>query len=603
MCHHRGARGRAEQEQADHVEHGVSGLRAEVRSMFRRRTMGDDAKAGLTLGVESVPDGLAQGLLAGVNPVFGLYGYMVGTVAGALATSSAFMAVQATGAMSVLVADVGAVQGDDGTKALFTLSVLTGVVMLVAGALKLGSWLRFVSNAVTVGFINAVGVNIILGQLDDLTGFETDGANRVSRALAHGFQIADTDWPTLMVGLATIALIVLLERTPLGSLGLVVAVFIASALPALFDWDVAQLADIADIPRSLPGPELPSLRLVPQLLIPAGSLAFVGLIQGSAISASIANPDGTFPDSSRDFSGQGVANVASGLFQGMPVGGSMSATSLVRTAGARTRLALFVAGAVMALVILVFGAVVELIAMPSLAGLLIVVGFRTLSPEAAQSVWKTGAAQRTVMVVTFVLTLLIPLQYAVLVGIGISMILFVIGQSNRVEIRRWVIEDEGVREVEPPAEVPPEEVVVLQPYGSLFFASAPVFDEQMPAVTPASTGAVVIIRLRGREDLGSTFMDVLRAYAQQLHEVDSRLVLVSTGERVRDQLEATGLVDVIGEANVYDSGPFIGATIRTAIEEAEASINPDPPPDPHGDDDPDDPDADGPADPAEPNDP
>ena len=130
--------------------------------------LGQDIPAGAVLGVESVPDGLATGLLAGVNPLAGLNGYMVGTVAGALATSSAFMAVQGTGAMAILVADVDAVHdATDPARALFTLSMLTGVVMVAAGLLRLGSVLRFVSNAVMVGFINAVGVNIVLGQLGE----------------------------------------------------------------------------------------------------------------------------------------------------------------------------------------------------------------------------------------------------------------------------------------------------------------------------------------------------------------------------------------------------------------------------------------------------
>ena len=124
-----------------------------------------------------VPDGLAAGLLAGASPLAGLYGYLVGTLAGAVFTSSAFMAVQTTGAMAMLVADMPEVHdAADPARAAFTLSVLTGVVMVGAGLLKLGSVLRFVSNAVMVGFLNAVGVNIVLGQLASLTGYDGAGA-------------------------------------------------------------------------------------------------------------------------------------------------------------------------------------------------------------------------------------------------------------------------------------------------------------------------------------------------------------------------------------------------------------------------------------------
>src|SRR5271157_1912697 len=347
-----------------------------LRWPVRRDTLGKDAVAGLVLGVESVPDGLAAGLLAGVNPLSGLYAYMFGTFTGSLTTSSSFMAVQATGAMAIIVADVPAVHtAGDSERALFTLSVLTGVVMLAAGTLRLGSALRFVSNAVIVG------VNIILGQLANLTGYKAHGANRVIRAFNTLVHPGQLHLQTLAVGLATLVLILILERTKLGPLGLVIAVIITSAGVALLGWNqVATLSDLGAIPRSLPLPTAPLLRIVPSLLIPALSLAFVGLVQGAAISANYPNPDGSYPDASRDFIGEGVANVAAGVFRGMPVGGSVSASSLNKTAGARSRLSLLIAAVVMAIVVLAFASLVGDIAMSALAGLLILIGFRTIKP-------------------------------------------------------------------------------------------------------------------------------------------------------------------------------------------------------------------------------
>ncbi|NHZ71440.1 MAG: STAS domain-containing protein, partial [Proteobacteria bacterium] len=323
------------------------------------------------------------------------------------------------------------------------------------------------------------------------------------------------------------------------------------------------------IPRSLPRPVLPILSVVPGLLIPAFSLAFIGLVQGAGISANFPNPDGTYPDASRDFVGQGAANVAAGIFQGMPVGGSMSASSLVKSAGAKSRLALLIAGAVMAIVILVFGSIVGYIAMPALAGLLMTVGYRTIKPADIKAVWKTGSMQATVMVVTFALTMVIALQYAVLVGVGISMILYIINQSNQVTVKRWLYDDSGRhREVDPPAEVPADEVVVLQPYGSLFFAAAPVFEEALPDVGDDSSRSVVILRLRGRSDLGSTFMDVLGRYAEELKAVGSKLVIISADESIHRQLATTRVTGVVGTENIYTSDEWVGATLKRSYDDA-----------------------------------
>jgi len=190
--------------------------------------------------------------------------------------------------------------------------------------LRLGSVLRFVSNAVMVGFISAVGVNIVLGHLANLTGYSAEGANRVVRAARTLLRPDRMNSPTVVVGLATIALIVLLGRTRLGALGLVVAVIATSAAVSVGGWEqVATLNDLGVTIDSLPSFELPRLWSIPTLIIPAVSLAFVGLVQGAGISATFPNPDGTHPDSSRDFVGQGAANIASGVLQGMPVGGSV----------------------------------------------------------------------------------------------------------------------------------------------------------------------------------------------------------------------------------------------------------------------------------------
>ncbi len=550
---------------------------ASPKRWFRRDTLKDDGMAGLVLGVESVPDGLASGLLAGVNPVFGLYGYLYGMVGAALFTSTAFMAVQATGAMSIIVADVDLAGRDDPARSLFTLSIVTGLVMILAGLLKLGGFLRFVSNSVMTGFISAVGVNIILGQLDNFTGYAADGGGRIARALDLLTHLWRVDVASVTVGVVTIVLIVALQKTFLGALGLVVAVGVGSTVAAVFgalDRDVALVADIADVPRSLPFITMPVFGEMFGMLIPAASLAFVGLVQGAGVSAGFPNPDGSEPDVSQDFVGQGAGNIVAGLFQGMPVGGSMSASSLVAGAGAKTRTSLVFAGVTMALVILLLADVVAFVAMPSLAALLIVVGFGTIKPSRVMSVARTGTVPLTVMSITFVLTLVIPLQYSVLVGVGISVLLFVVGQSSRLVTKRLVIHDDGrVEQTDPPPTLPGAEVTVLQPYGALFFATAQTLRDQLPDVVPDSRYAVVILRIRGADDAGATVMDLLRTYAADLREVDGRLVIVTDSDRVARQIRSVIDADLIGPRRIYRSTTFIGEASRRAYRDATTWID------------------------------
>ena len=548
------------------------GVRLVARQFINLRTLKDDTSAGLVQGIKSVPDGLAQGLLAGVSPVYGLYGVMMGTFSGAFFTSSVFMAVQVSAAMALVVASVPQVhQGEYAAESLFMLSILTGIIMLVAGLLKLGSLIRFVPHAVMTGFINAVAVSIILSQLDDLTGYVTSGPNRIARTVQLFFNLDQVVLQALMVGIITIILILVLEKTSLGALGMVVAIIVASLVVPLAGWEmVTQLIDIAEVPNSLPLPVLPPLSVIPPLIIPAFSLAFVGLVQGAGISRNYVNPDGKYPDASGDFVGQGAANVITGLFQGMPVSGSVSGTAMVVNAGAKSRFANIFAGLVMALIILLFGDLVGYIALPAIAGLLIVIGFRTLKLDQVEMVWKTGHVQQAVMGITFIACLLIPLQYAVLVGVALSVLLYVVQQSNQIKVKAWEWEPgEMPLEHDAPEVVPSNEVTYLMIYGSVFFATAPLIEEHLPEVTTDTNNAVIILGLRGEEDLGSTFLEVLERYAIDLQKHNSKLMIAGVSPLMQVQLDKTKVAKIIGRENIFMNTDRIGEASTLAWDAAQ----------------------------------
>lgn len=533
-----------------------------------RRTVGGDLKAGIVLGIESVPDGLAAGLLAGVNPLFGLNAYIVGTFFGALATGSVFMTVQATGAMAVIVADVPEIHGPDGMAAMATMTVMAGLAMLVLGLAGLGSLVRFIPTAVLIGFVNAVAVNIVLSQLENFTGYDSDADNRLTRLLDVGANLGQLSWRSMLIGVLTIVVILLLERTRLGALSMVVAIVLGSAIAAVLQ-GVGTISDVADVQRSIPNLSLPDLSVVFALIIPALSLALVGLVQGAAISGSMPNPDGRYPNASADFRGQGIANIATGMLQGMPVGGSMSATALSRAAGARSASANLIAGIVMVASVLLFAPLIGYIAMPALAGLLILIGVRTVKPRQIAMVLKTGSVQIAVFLVTFVLTLAIPLQYAVLTGVGLAIVLHIARQSNRVRVRRWVFDDASGRptETDPPSTLTAGSTVVLTPYGSLFFASAPSFREQLPSPAGEAEGTFVIIRLRGTDELGVTFLTMLRSYAQELTAAGATLMVAGVGVRVHAQFISTGVRDLIGSSNIFVEHARVGDAVSEALRE------------------------------------
>jgi SulP family sulfate permease len=544
-----------------------------------RRHLLSDSIAGLTFAVVNVPQAMAHALLATVNPMLGIYTLMVAVPIGAVFTSSVYMNVSSTAALSVaagaVLADIPAGQK---LEALAVLVLLAGVIQLLMGLFRLGFLIRFVSGAVMTGFLNGVAVLIILGQLSDLTGYKSAFSNRVAQAFDLLLRIGQIDVQATTIGGLTLGLMVLLLLTPLRRFAFILSIAAATILLALLNLPalpaavsfatVPTVGDIAAIPRSLPGLALPRPSLFLSLLLPAFSVAVIGLIQGAGVSQGTPNPDGKYPDVSRDFLGQGAANIATGFVGGILAGGSISGTALIMGAGAKSRWTNIFGGLFVAVVVLLAAPLVERVPMPALAALLIVAGFQGLRVPQAVMAWKTGRVPTVVMIVTFIATLLVSLQYAILFGMTLSIVLYVFHQSNKVVVTQWVLQPGGFPLEQPaPVRLPSRRFTLLNVYGSLFFAAAKNLEEMLPEVGDAGHAVVAII-LRGRSEIGSTFVTVLQRYARVLQDRDSKLMLVGVDPAVRDQLARTGVLELIGEENVFLATPQIGEALNQAVAAA-----------------------------------
>ncbi len=551
--------------------------RARKRWRIDRKNILPDFIAAFTTGIASIPDSMASALLAGINPLTGLYTMIIATPVGALFTSSQAMHISTTSALSLAVASsLGGMAPAEKLQAVYLLALMVGVIQISLGLLKMGFLVRFVPHSVMTGFLNGVAILIILGQLGDFTGYISAYSNRVVQAVDTALNFQQIVLPTLIVGLTTVLLILILGRIKLTrQFAWILAMVIASALQIFPGFQsVPLVGDITEVPNALPSFALPNFSLLFPLILPAFALSVIGLVQGAGISQGYPNPDGKFPDPSGDFVGQGAANIAAGLFRGMPCGGSLSGTAMVVNAGAKSRWANFLVGVLIAATVLLFADLVELIAMPALAGLLIVIGFRTLDLPSIRTVWQTGIFPGVVMLLTLLATLVMPLQYAVLMGVGLSILLFVFHQANRLQLVELVPSNKSPLPIEQPAprQLPDHKVTVLYPYGSLFYAAAKTFEENLPAADDAKQ-AVVIFVFRGYEKFGSTMITVLDRYNQVLQSNGGKLMLAGVSPGVMLQLERTGLLDRIGRENVYLAHRQWGVSAYEAYEEAQAWLD------------------------------
>jgi SulP family sulfate permease len=237
-------------------------------------------------------------------------------------------------------------------------------------------------------------------------------------------------------------------------------------------------------------------------------------------------------------------------------------------AGARSRWANIFTGLFFAILILLFGNLVELAAMPAVAAILIYVGYEIIDPVEIMQVSDTSWAARLVMIFTFLVTLVLSIQAAVLLAVVLSFFFHVITSASEVRVVELVQDEQGDFEVqEPPDELPDHKTTLLTFRGGRFFAAAYKIGDLLPSAIKAQ-GAVAIIRLRGKDSIGSTFIQIMERYSAALQKNGGKLMFSGVSENVYDQLEKTEMIELLGEENVFPDSSKLLYSSKRAVKDA-----------------------------------
>ncbi len=537
-----------------------------------RRSLGADVLAGLPGAVSGVPDGMSASVLAGVSPIYGLYASAVGPITGGLDTSTKLMVVTTTSAAALAAGSaLSGVDPADRPEALFLLTLIAGVVMVLAGVFRLGRYTRFVSHSVMTGFLMGIAVNIILSQIPTILGVPSQGSFPAAKAVHAVVHPGQIDVASLLVGAAALAIVVVLDRTPLRVISAVTALVVPTIVVIAAGLDsVARVQDLGAIPKGVPLPHLPHLGDVSfSLVAGAFAVAAIVLVQGAGVAESAPNRDGSTTDTDRDFVAQGIGNVASGLFRGQPVGGSVGRTALNTAAGGRTRWAGIWSGIWMLLVLALFSGLVGKVAMPTLAAVLVYAAARALRFGQMATILRTGTTSQIAIVTTFLATLFLPVAAAVGIGVALSLMLQLNQEALDLTVVELVSRGDGVTEERPaPRQLPSEGVTLLDVYGSLFYAGARTLEAKLP--DPAgSRRPAVVLRLRGRTTLGATFFHVLARYADRLAAVDGRLFVSGVDPDLIRAFSPAGHI-VAAPIAAYEATAVLGESSARAVADAGA---------------------------------
>ena len=403
-----------------------------------------DVVAGITVAVVAVPQSMAYAIIAGVHPRYGLYTLIIQSLIGSLFNSNRFLSVGPINTQSLLVAaTVTRVMKEFGglgpaeheamyLQLVIALTLLKGVIQLGLAAARLGALVRYVSQSVLVGFMAGAGVLIAAGQINNFLGFE------VTRTAA--------DWPGLIgvgqrlaphlgqtsvmsVGLGVLGLVIVIGLRRISPLapGPLIAVGVCALIVAGAGWTSAELPLVPDLPRSLPAIQIP--HVVPghieSLISGALALALLGLMEAYTIGKSIAARTGQRISANQELFSQGLTNFASSFFQCIPGSGSFSRSALNHYAGARTLYSGVFNALFVAVILVVFAPYARFVPMTALAVILFVIAWGLIDWRYIRRVLGAGRADAAVCFATFASTLVLPLQYAIYVGILLNMALYV----------------------------------------------------------------------------------------------------------------------------------------------------------------------------------
>lgn len=587
-----------------------------------------DFVAALAVTFMGVPQGIAYAVIAGLPPAMGLYASTVPTITGSLFRSSHHVVTGPTNAVSLLVGGgIALVVGKDPVTVAITLALMVGVFQFVAGVLRLGSIVDYISNPVVLGYITGAGLLIGIGQLPNLTAttpqamkvpmFQSIWASvnamgsmgwlvwaglfalivgfllwKRTRSFAPSVTVAaiislvlalqlfpsyNNAFQKIVIWVQSLklsspmalsmaggtALFILVLRKVKRSLpGALLAMSIATALSMLFDLHgqgMRIVSDLRPVPAGFPPLTYPDLSLMAALAPLAFATTVLSLVESSAVARAIASRTGQRLDLSADFSGQGIANISAAFFGGYPTSGSLSRSAFNEQSGAVTRLAGVMSGVFMIGVLLVLGPLANYTPIACLAGLLVVVAFDLIDTKKIRATMNSNVSDKMAFLVTVFGTWMMPLDKAIYLGVGVSLVLF-LRQARLLVVRDLAVDsNQQLREVDFAQESAPDDcsqcnsIHILHLEGRLFFGVEGELQTAMDRVIHNHSVKAMIVRLKRTQGMDVTTANTFAAAAERMRERGRLLILAGVRQDALDALDNMGTLDILGRENVFPS--------------------------------------------------
>jgi len=562
-------------------------------------TLKDDAMAGLTGALVALPQGVAFATIAGMPPEYGLYAGMIPAVIAALFGSSWHLVSGPTTAASIVLFSVLSPHAEPGSaeyvRLALTLTFLVGVIQIVMGLAKLGTLVNFISHSVVTGFTAGAAILIATNQVKHFTGLK----------VPRGASFADTWGMTLThfnaidpaifgVGLATLLLGIAVKRWLPRWPYMIVAMLGGSALAAaLTAWKGVSLPTVGALPASLPPLSAPALDGDSIRAVASGVVAvtLLALTEAVSIARALAARSGQHVDGNQEFVGQGLSNLFGSFFSGYVATGSFNRSGVNYAAGAKTPIAAMLAGVFLLVLVLFVAPWAQYLPNAAMAGILFLVAWGLIDFDEIVHVLKTSRAESAILLSTFAATLFLTLEEAIIIGVLMSLSLY-LSRTSKPQVRVRVPNLHHAKRKFIDADAMPQcpQLRFVRIDGSLFFGATHHIREALAAqdqVHPDQKHVAIIAHGINFIDLAGA--EFLAEEAQQRRAAGGGLYFIRVKDTVQEQLAESGALKHIGGANLFDSkteaihaiyqrlDPAICATCQVRLFR-ECALRPDPAP-------------------------
>ena len=511
-----------------------------------RRQIPKDIVSGIVVAVVALPLSIALAIASGVSPERGIY---TAIVAGFLIAMLGGSRVQISGPTAAFATIVAGIVATDGLEGLVAATLIAGVILILMGMLKLGTLIRFVPYTITTGFTAGIAVTIVIGQIKDFLGLTypagtvtIDAADKLAAVVAN---ISTFNWQALLVGLVCLAILILWPRVNDKIPGSLVAVIVGAVMVPLFGMNVNTIGDLYTIQAGLPQFQVPQLsfELFRNELSNGVTIAILAAIE-SLLSCVVADSMiSAHHRCNMELVAQGVGNIGSVLFGGIPATGAIARTAANVKSGGRTPIAGMVHALVLLAVLVFLMPYAALIPMPTIAAILLQVAYNMSGWRNFAHLCRTASKGAVgALLLTFVLTIVFDLVTAIAAGMTITVVLFMKMVSEETEVKGWKYYCDENSEVTHLRELP-KSVRVYEINGPMFFGMT----DRITDISVKEFTRYLIIRMRGVPSLDSSGMNALENLYEYCKENGVQLIISHANEQPMATMRHAGFVDLVGE--------------------------------------------------------